>query len=1722
MRSEHIETPDVIGESEATEQVTVSVPPIPSPAATGGAGYTFEQHVDAYWLGLLLVRAIPPILIDCTLEEVYLQTRHLGWQTDDFLVVGRNGSGQLRKLSGQIKLNFTVSAKNDECKKTIQGFWTDFKNSDNFSQDSDRFALVTLRGTNSLLEHFSGLLDCARASHDVANFEHRLSTTGFINQKSVRHLVEIRKIIDDSEGRDVSTAEIWQFLRKFHVLSMDLTSTTSQMEATMKSLLAYVTTESDPIGVADATWNRLLRVASEGMSTARRYRREDLPEELTCRHRPIANTEHSVLQSLRDHSALILDGIQSKIGDLHLGRYGLVQQVIEQLESAQVILISGPAGSGKSAIAKDVLRLISNDYFTFSFRAEEFARAHLDETLQAVQISSNAATLGAIVAGQDRKVLLVESVERLLEKPTRNAFDDMLTLVTQDKSWRLVLTCRDYSTDIIKSAVLNRGGVVNTTVTIPPLNDTELEEVTAVHEALAYPLANTTLRRVLRNPYVLDKARQIDWAADQSLPQSEGEFRNLFWRDIIRVDRQRAGGMPALRENAFVKVALRRARALTSYVECEDLDSNVVEALRRDSLIVASPDDDFFLTPAHDVMEDWALLHWIQKQYLKHQGSLLELSADIGTFPAVRRTFRKWATELVESNLEASDSIFQTIISDDRIPSHFRDDTLISFLVSSSSATFLERHVTELLAHDNRLFRQVIHLLRIACVTVPSWLGTLPAPTSLLNVPDGPAWGSVLKLVQNHLTSFGQDDNLLLLGLIKDWARSVNPQNPYPDGAEAVSAIAHGLLPYFSSYRLDDQRATLLQIIAKIPKANPERFTNLLLGNHDSEWQDPITDDFRRIIFAELDGISTARDMPDLFVSIAKEFLLCLETDLQQERSYRYSLGLETLFGIKEERHLDFSPASAYQGSFLLFLRDRPHEGLDFIVDIFNHSADWYAHPRVQGGQVDYVEPPFEITLAFADGTSRTQWCNPRLWNLYRGTSVGPYALQSMLMALEHWLLELGENGFQELDEMLLSLLQRSESAALTAVVASVATAFPLSAVETLLVLLRCPTCIQLDFHRRLDETYAPSSDTFPSLDDRNIAYEEERKVADARFHRQQDLEMAILNLQFGLIASRVHQIIDQHHAELPPLENQKKTHKVWRMALNRMDSRRHTISEYVEENSTDSEDLTSPEDDRRSFRLDSNEPEPDLREMMDQSNAQMQIMNSKAGLLIWGIKAFERNEEAAEDSTQWGQRLREARSAVENIDAEEDEYLREAPSIVASVCVRDHWEEMSADEQVWCVDIICSTVSREGDCWDESARIQHNRMSADRTCAWILPLLFKMSLSDTQKNLVQQSLATTLTHPINEVRWYVASGIGKHLWTIDRELALRCVNALATEAILMQIHVDANSRGLYLETRQMNDIMVEVASIVRTRFSESHGIPNDALQQFDSTQGYGAEANKHILAILCLAPCEPTAIAAFKQLAHTLVGWWDDAGVRRETHDLGTNRTLYTESALLKLLQNFLLRTQSAEATTILKPILDAVDRHSENIHQLVQGLVFVEDSQPNTPQFWSIWKLFADRVRRTQWLSQIDDERANGAEMVSAIFLGQCWKKEVRHWSSLDGHAENLHSLFEDLPLSSRVLEEYLRFLFQIGEQSLPDAFIRIASKLNQESSPQIVKSENLIFYLEVLLQSYVYRRPLELKRRQDLRQAVLSLLNLLVETGSSAAFRMRDDFVTPIPRN
>src|SRR3569623_1619918 len=140
------------------------------------------------------------------------------------------------------------------------------------------------------------------------------------------------------------------------------------------------------------------------------------------------------------------------------------------------------------------------------------------------------------------------------------------------------------------------------------------------------------------------------------------------------------------------------------------------------------------------------------------------------------------------------------------------------------------------------------------------------------------------------------------------------------------------------------------------------------------------------------------------------------------------------------------------------------------------------------------------------------------------------------------------------------------------------------------------------------------------------------------------------------------------------------------------------------------------------------------------------------------------------------------------------------------------------------------------------------------------------------------------------------------------------------------------------------------------------------------------------------------------------------------------------------------------------------------------------------------------------------------NGSRIWSASFLTARRKDYVRHGRSREGYAHNVDALFDTLPPVWIVLDRYVRFLYHIGERSMPAAFVRIGNALRRGIPADMLRESNTVYMLEVHLQSQIYSRPLELKRDPALRVAILFVLDVLVESGSSAAFRMRDDFVTP----
>ena len=438
-------------------------------------------------------------------------------------------------------------------------------------------------------------------------------------------------------------------------------------------------------------------------------------------------------------------------------------------------------------------------------------------------------------------------------------------------------------------------------VRVPPLDDTELTETEAAFPALAIPLKSPALREILRNPFVLDKAIGIPWSSGESLPQTEREFRALYWREIVRGGDRVAPAMGRPREEVLQLIAVRRARALSAHVPATGLDTAAVESLRADSLITSSDDNPLLVATAHDVIEDWAILQWLDEQHLS-EAPFKTLSDAIGTHPAVRRSYRKWVAELVERDAAAADRLFQAAVSETEISVQFRDDTLVSLLKAPSAPGFLARHEAQLLANDRTLLTRIIHLLRVACVKTPDWIAPLGGPGSILSVPDGSAWPAVLRLVCQNLAAFAADERALLLGLVEDAVRGVSLLEPDLEGAEDVAGIAHWLLDGLRGYGGDEPRKRVLRVIAKIPKADAAGFEAALRGQVEAgKRRDVVADDLQELVFTGMDGMPAARDLPDIVISVGADYLLASEEGIDDQRPYRRNpLDIGLYFGIKE------------------------------------------------------------------------------------------------------------------------------------------------------------------------------------------------------------------------------------------------------------------------------------------------------------------------------------------------------------------------------------------------------------------------------------------------------------------------------------------------------------------------------------------------------------------------------------------------------------------------------------------------------------------------------------------------------------------------------------------------------------------------------------------------------------------------------------------------------
>src|SRR5439155_21082845 len=109
----------------------------------------------------------------------------------------------------------------------------------------------------------------------------------------------------------------------------------------------------------------------------------------------------------------------------------------------------------------------------------------------------------------------------------------------------------------------------------------------------------------------------------------------------------RKAGMPLRRETCFFNICLARAKSMQPFVSRPDDDPEALQALIDDELVITQQ---YGVAPAHDLLEDWALIRWVDKVFFDTHQEPARFFGVLGHGPAIRRSFRLWLKETFESS----------------------------------------------------------------------------------------------------------------------------------------------------------------------------------------------------------------------------------------------------------------------------------------------------------------------------------------------------------------------------------------------------------------------------------------------------------------------------------------------------------------------------------------------------------------------------------------------------------------------------------------------------------------------------------------------------------------------------------------------------------------------------------------------------------------------------------------------------------------------------------------------------------------------------------------------------------------------------------------------------------------------------------------------------------------------------------------------------------------
>ena len=383
------------------------------------------------------------------------------------------------------------------------------------------------------------------------------------------------------------------------------------------------------------------------------------------------------LRAIEISKEIELENIEELInGEYEIDRSEIIETI--QAGREKLVSIQGNAGSGKSVVCK---KLLKGKEYVLVTRAENLSTGKKVNELWDCDVED------AILWLENKPLYIFIDAIEFIADCGDNAFpllQEIYRLADKYSNVYIITSCR--TTDSSAFMKINTKYRIKT-YEIPDLAKDEIDKVAKSYPIILSLQQNKKYSDLLCVPFYLNLIVSGGFVEENI--NDENNFRNLIWERIICLkDKCRKYGVSQSDvRNNVERIVFERARSFVVGVDSDIVDSDILEALKSEGIIVESKNK---IRLKYDIFEDICFERYIDKAFDACHGSYNNFFDEIEKIGrCIYRRYQIWISNKLFVQ-EAREKFVYTLLTDNSIEANWKKQTEIGIVKSKYCGMFFK------------------------------------------------------------------------------------------------------------------------------------------------------------------------------------------------------------------------------------------------------------------------------------------------------------------------------------------------------------------------------------------------------------------------------------------------------------------------------------------------------------------------------------------------------------------------------------------------------------------------------------------------------------------------------------------------------------------------------------------------------------------------------------------------------------------------------------------------------------------------------------------------------------------------------------------------------------------------------------------------------------------------------------------------------------------------